>query len=125
MRQRSRSRRRRSHTSSRRTSRGSRRRIYRLASRGTACRLAASATRATNTQARKLLKATGGRHLLGVEKGKVVGVLSDREVGGVRLTPLESSVSEVMSENVVTAEPDTTIRRAANLLRGRNIGCLP
>ena len=30
-----------------------------------------------------------------------------------------------MTDNLATAAPDTTIRHAANLLRGRSIGCLP
>jgi acetoin utilization protein AcuB len=30
-----------------------------------------------------------------------------------------------MTSPVVTARPETTLRQAANLLRGRTIGCLP
>jgi acetoin utilization protein AcuB len=30
-----------------------------------------------------------------------------------------------MTAPVATAAPDTTVREAANLLRGRHIGCLP
>jgi CBS domain-containing protein len=37
----------------------------------------------------------------------------------------EKQVSEVMASHLVTATPETTIRQAANLLRGRTIGCLP
>ena len=30
-----------------------------------------------------------------------------------------------MSRDVVTVEPTTTVRQAANLMRGRYLGCLP
>jgi CBS domain-containing protein len=56
--------------------------------------------------------------------GRVVGILSDRDFGrraGPRGT---GTVTEVMSDDVVTASPQMTIRQAANLMRGRWIGCL-
>jgi CBS domain-containing protein len=34
-------------------------------------------------------------------------------------------ISEVMSRNIVTIEPEATIRRAAGIMRGRDVGCLP
>lgn len=69
---------------------------------------------------------TGGcRHLLVQKNGRVVGVLSERDLGGTKLRVTAGSVADVMTNNVVTASPETTIRQAANLLRGRSIGCLP
>ena len=37
----------------------------------------------------------------------------------------EAPVSSLMSPHTVTVKPDTTLRRAANLMRGHVIGCLP
>ncbi len=63
-------------------------------------------------------------HHLVVMRGRdIVGVLSERD-----LLPAPAdgqSVEETMSAPVITATPDTTVRRAANLLRGRAIGCIP
>jgi acetoin utilization protein AcuB len=61
------------------------------------------------------------RHLVVVRGRKVLGVLSDRDLGlGTR-----ESVVDVMTEHAISASPDMTIRKAANLLRGRSVGCLP
>lgn len=61
------------------------------------------------------------RHLIVMSEGKVVGVLSDRDLSenmnGER-------VSDVMTPKVARVKPDSTVREAANLLRGRTIGCL-
>jgi signal-transduction protein with cAMP-binding, CBS, and nucleotidyltransferase domain len=56
-----------------------------------------------------------------------VGVVSERDLGGRRGASLirDRRVSEVMTSPAVTASPTTTLRRAANLMRGRSIGCLP
>lgn len=62
------------------------------------------------------------RHLPVVERRQVVGVLSLRNLAGA---PADATVRELMSHPVVTATPTTTIREAANLLRGYGIGCLP
>jgi acetoin utilization protein AcuB len=69
---------------------------------------------------------TGGVHHLLVEKDReIVGVVSERDLGGTKLAARAGVVADVMTENVVTASPEATIRQAANLLRGRSIGCLP
>ena len=66
-------------------------------------------------------------HLVVVEEGRVVGVISDRDLGGPRGTHrrVGTTVGELMTESVVTASPTTTVREAANLMRGHVIGCLP
>jgi CBS domain-containing protein len=66
-------------------------------------------------------------HLVVVEGAEPVGVISDRDLGGARGERLRrhSSVEDLMTPTVVTAEPEMTLRRAANLMRGRSIGCLP
>ncbi len=67
------------------------------------------------------------KHLVVMENRAVVGVVSERDLGGRAGTGVRKNkrVSEVMTPQVVTAKSDTTIRQAANLLRGRGIGCLP
>jgi len=67
------------------------------------------------------------RHLVVLEGRRVVGVLSERDVGGTRGRALRTgkTVGELMAGQVATASPTTTVRQAANLLRARTIGCLP
>jgi CBS domain-containing protein len=78
------------------------------------------------------------RHMPVLEAARLVGVVSARDVLAASLTKaldfepahrrsfLRSvEVSEVMSRDVVTVEPDTTLREAAELLLSRKIGCLP
>jgi CBS domain-containing protein len=66
-------------------------------------------------------------HHLVVTNGKrVVGVVSDRDAGGRRGAAVRanSTVADLMTAPAVTVEPATTVRQAANLMRGRSIGCL-
>lgn len=78
------------------------------------------------------------RHLPVVEEGRLVGILSSRDVmaaalsrvldfqDGQRRTFLRSvQVSEVMSRDVITAGPDTSLREAAHALVEHKVGCLP
>lgn len=65
------------------------------------------------------------RHLVVQDGKKIVGVVSDRDIRRLGSFRQIQTVEEVMSAPVVTASPDTTLRKAANLLRGRTIGCLP
>ena len=62
-------------------------------------------------------------HLAVTDRGKVVGVLSAGDLSSSRARGV-ASVREIMSSPVATATPNTTIRQAANLLRGRGVGCL-
>ncbi|GMV83160.1 MAG: signal transduction protein [Planctomycetota bacterium] len=66
-------------------------------------------------------------HLVVTRNGSVEGILSERDCGGRRAEMLDKGkrVADVMTRRVVTATPDTTIRKAANLLRGHAVGCLP
>jgi acetoin utilization protein AcuB len=66
-------------------------------------------------------------HLVVLEGRRVVGVLSERDLGGNRGGPLRTgrTVADLMARNVATASPATTVRQAANLLRGRHVGSLP
>ena len=66
-------------------------------------------------------------HHLVVTKGKrVVGVLSDRDAGGHHgaSVRINSRVADLMTAPAATVEPTATVRQAANVMRGRSIGCL-
>jgi acetoin utilization protein AcuB len=73
------------------------------------------------------MRGRGIHHLVVVEDGGVVGVISDRDLGGRTgaSTRRDRAVGDLMASPVVTAQPDSTLREAAKLLRGRSIGCLP
>lgn len=76
--------------------------------------------------ARHTMRSARVRHLVVIEDGRVIGILSQRDLGGTREESLPAgTVQDVMRSHVVVAAPETTIRAAANLLRGHNIGCLP
>lgn len=66
-------------------------------------------------------------HLVVVKSGEVQGLVSQRDLGGKKGASLRRGrlVKDVMSPVVITAKPTTTLRQAANLLRGYGIGCLP
>lgn len=65
------------------------------------------------------------RHLVATRDGKVVGIVSSRDLESLGSFRQVQIVADVMSSPAVTATPDMTLRKAANLLRGRTIGCLP
>ncbi len=67
------------------------------------------------------------RHLVVTSNGKLAGVLSERDLGGIHGKEIRRgrSVQDLMNPRVVSAEPTMTLRRAANLMRGHTIGSLP
>jgi len=79
------------------------------------------------TDAWNLMRTKGIRHLVVMEGREIRGVLSQRDVGGRSGADLRgrSRVADLMTTSVVTAAPEDTVRRAANLMRGRTIGCVP
>jgi CBS domain-containing protein len=83
---------------------------------------------ASAIDARSAMRTSGVRHLVVIDGRDVVGIVSERDLGGrlgasgVKVEGL--SVADLMTGKVVTARPETTIRQAANLLRGHIIGCL-
>ncbi len=74
-----------------------------------------------------LMQSRSIHHLVVTDGGRPVGVVSARDLGGRRGsgTRKGQTVAELMSASPVTARPETTLRQAANLMRGRAIGCLP
>lgn len=77
-------------------------------------------------EAWSVMRAKGVRHLVVAEGGRVVGLLSDRDAGGRQGSAVRRNrtVSELMTGHVVTVAPTVTVRKAANLMRGRSIGSL-
>jgi acetoin utilization protein AcuB len=73
-----------------------------------------------------LMRLRGIHHLVVTDPTGVVGVVSDRDGGGRRGSALRTNkaVADLMSTPAVTVEPTTTVRAAANTMRGRSIGCL-
>ena len=76
---------------------------------------------ATGDAAWNEMRIQSTHHLIVKQGREIVGVVSSRDLAERR----DRLVAELMSRDVVTAEPETTVRKAANLLRGRYIGCLP
>ena len=67
------------------------------------------------------------RHLVVLTDGEVVGVLSERDLGGSngRAIRLGRAVGELMSGDPVVVESELDLASAATLLSGCRIGCLP
>jgi acetoin utilization protein AcuB len=65
------------------------------------------------------------RHLVVQDGRKIVGVLSDRDLAAMGSLRQVETVEDVMTSPAITGSPDLTLRQAANLLRGRTMGCLP
>ena len=68
------------------------------------------------------------RHLVVADRdGRVVGVISASDLGGRQGERLRARqrVGDLMIEKVVAARPETTVREAANLMRGHGVHCLP
>ena len=74
-------------------------------------------------EARRLLKQARARHLPVVDGPLLVGIVSDRDL---RSAPSEAvPLREIMRRPVFVLSPDTSLRRAARLLRERRFGAMP
>lgn len=67
------------------------------------------------------------RHLVVQEGSRLLGVLSDRDLGGPHGGAFRKGkkVRDLMTPQATTAKPGTTLRQAANVMRGQLIGSLP
>ena len=73
-----------------------------------------------------VMRLHGIHHLVVTDRNRPIGILSDRDAGSRRGAAVRRSktVGELMTAPAVTATPAMTIRQAANVMRGRSIGCL-
>jgi CBS domain-containing protein len=68
------------------------------------------------------------RHLVVNDaEGHVVGVISASDLGAKNgdLLRERRRVRDLMTAKLVTADPEMTVREAANLMRGHGVNCLP
>ena len=75
-------------------------------------------------QAAGLMRALRVHHLVVNEGSKTVGLLSASDLPKPGAAHDGGVVRDVMSLNVATIDEEATVRRAANLMRGRSVGCL-
>jgi CBS domain-containing protein len=75
-------------------------------------------------QAAGLMRALRVHHLAVKEGTKIVGILSASDLPKAGAPHDGGVVRDVMSVNVATIDEGETVRKAANLMRGRSIGCL-
>ena len=66
------------------------------------------------------------RHLVVAEGSRLTGIVSERDLGGRNgaAARQDRTVGDMTTSPVVTVAHDTPVRKAANLMRGRSIGCL-
>jgi acetoin utilization protein AcuB len=76
-------------------------------------------------QALALMREKGIHHLVVLQNQEVAGIVSSRDLEAIGSFRQVQIVEDVMTSPAVTATPGMTLRQAANLLRGRSIGCLP
>jgi len=75
--------------------------------------------------ARQKMRLKKIRHLVVTRDSELLGVVSSRDLDRLGNLPQLTSVEDVMTSPAITAAPETTLREAANRMRGRTIGCLP
>jgi acetoin utilization protein AcuB len=96
------------------------------------------ASDASVRQAAELMRTQRIRHLPVMDGGRLVGIVTDRDLRQVFLDPvihdrladlaatLETlKVREIMTWAVITVRPETGIRQAARLMREQKVGALP
>ncbi|MBI3128045.1 MAG: CBS domain-containing protein [Candidatus Tectomicrobia bacterium] len=88
--------------------------------------------------AQAMMREGGFGRLPVVEEGRLVGIISDRDVRGVLLPPdvpkglkdrfdllLVRRVKDVMTREPITIGPDASLEQAADLLRANKLGAIP
>ena len=89
-------------------------------------------------EARRVMQTRAVRHLLVLEHGRLVGIVTDRDirlnmpspattlsVGEINYLLARLTVREVMTTSVIVVEPDRSAQDAATLLVTEKIGALP
>lgn len=74
------------------------------------------------------MKALGKHHLVVVQSGQVVGVVSAHDLsgpGGGAHRRMGRTVGDLMRPNVLSVTPSTSVRTAAGKMRREGVGCLP
>jgi CBS domain-containing protein len=75
--------------------------------------------------ARTIMQAQRFKHLPVIERKRVLGVISDRDVRQHADNLDETLVESVMTADPATVSPDTSVEEAAGLMLLKDIGCLP
>ncbi len=66
------------------------------------------------------------RHLPVLDDGRVVGILSDRDLRRAMTgRPDETTVADVLTADPVTVGPEDRVEKAARLLVEHDVGCVP
>jgi CBS domain-containing protein len=83
-------------------------------------------------EAVELMKKNEISRLVVVDDGKIVGVITEKDVirelatpQAYKIPPTKIHVSGVMSADIITVEPEVTAKRAAELMLERNVSGLP
>lgn len=78
------------------------------------------------TDAWQLMQRRQIHHLIVRDMSGFVGVLSDRDLGGRQAPSVTAgrSVADLMTPRVVTVDATATVKKIANVMRGRSIGCV-
>jgi len=73
------------------------------------------------------MRAARVHHLVVMDRDRLVGVITDRDLGGLRgiASRWGAQVKDLMTRQLVTATPRTTVQTAAERLRKNHISCLP
>lgn len=80
----------------------------------------------TAERAKDLMREKNIHHLIVMDNHVVTGIISDRDLINRKSNELVClRVQDLMNTHLITAESNTTLKDAANLLRGHAIACLP
>jgi acetoin utilization protein AcuB len=79
----------------------------------------------TLATARAKMQAGGFRQLPVVEDGKLVGIVTDRDIRWNRKQMMITKVNAAMTKDLVTVTPETSLEEAAQVILQHKIGGLP
>lgn len=77
--------------------------------------------------AEQTLRLGGVRHLPVVRDGKLVGLVTNRDLlrAAISHAPRATKISDVMTRDLTIAAPTTSLVQAARVMLDRKFGCLP